>query len=601
MIQTPVTQHELPITAYRAGLEAATVNAFRQRHRHVLFGYVRLGWATLFFALLWLVYGRHEIAWSWLLLPWIGFAITAHFHAGVLAEGVRSRRAMAWYSEGLARIEDRWSGLRPRRTPAAAATSLYAHDLDLFSPGGVFELLCTARTTLGEDLLADWLLAPASLPEVKARQEAVADLRPRAPLREDVWSTAGPDLLILDRPALTAWAHERDTALPPVLAYAAPALVLFFLFAVTRWAMTGASLLLIVAIVLNGSLTYLLQARLNPLFAAAQSAARPLGTLSNLLELFEREHFISQKLQTAQEAFTSSGIAASGSVRKLARLAAAAALRGNPLMRLLDVLLLYSVQLGILTQRWRRRHGPGLPSTLKLLGEFEALLSLSAYSFEHPADALPEFAAEAPVFIAQSLGHPLLPSRGCVRNDVRLDERTRLLLVSGSNMSGKSTLLRSVGVATAMALAGAPVRASSLRLGPFQLAASIQVSDSLQGGHSRFYAEILRLRAICEVARTSPPVLFLLDELLAGTNSHDRVAGAAGVIRELLAAGASGLLSTHDLALTAVPEPEARLIQNAHFQDSILDGTLRFDYTLREGIVTRSNGLALMRLIGLDV
>ena len=279
----------------------------------------------------------------------------------------------------------------------------------------------------------------------------------------------------------------------------------------------------------------------------------------------------------------------------------AAGLRGNPIMRLLDFSLLYSVQLGWLMESWRARSASGLPGLLKAVGDIEALLSLSAYSFEHPDDCVPELDPTQPIFCAEALGHPLLPARACVRNDVTLHANTRLLLVSGSNMSGKSTLLRSVGVTAAMALAGAPVRAAKLRIGYLHLAASIQVSDSLQAGQSRFYAEILRLRAVCELARVHPPVLFLLDELLAGTNSHDRVEGAAGVINELLSFKAIGILSTHDLLLTSIFEKSAEVIRNAHFEDRVEGDTLRFDYTLREGVVTRSNGLALMRMIGLTV
>ncbi len=274
----------------------------------------------------------------------------------------------------------------------------------------------------------------------------------------------------------------------------------------------------------------------------------------------------------------------------------------NGLLRAIDIPLLYSVQLGGFVQRWRQTARTFARRVAqRLLGEFEALLSLSAYHFEHPDDVFPELAPDALVYTATALGHPLLPQSTCIRNDVTLDGNTRLLLVSGSNMSGKSTLLRAVGINAVLAMAGAPVRATHLRLSPFHIGASIQINDSLQSGRSRFYAEILRLRAICDLCRADPPVLFLLDELLAGTNSHDRLEGAVGLVRELLALGAIGLLSTHDLALTGIAERDAQHIRNVHFEDQISDNRLLFDYTLRPGVVTRSNGLALMRLIGLDV
>ena len=176
----------------------------------------------------------------------------------------------------------------------------------------------------------------------------------------------------------------------------------------------------------------------------------------------------------------------------------------------------------------------------------------------------------------------------------------RVLLISGSNMSGKSTLMRAVGLNTVLAMAGAPVRARRLRLTPLLVGASILINDSLQEGSSRFYAEITRLRKICDLALGDLPVLFLLDELLQGTNSKDRMAGAEGVVEELLARGAIGLISTHDLALTGIGGAAGRLY-NVHLQDEIANGKMKFDYTLRDGVVTKSNGIELMRLIGLDV
>jgi DNA mismatch repair ATPase MutS len=195
----------------------------------------------------------------------------------------------------------------------------------------------------------------------------------------------------------------------------------------------------------------------------------------------------------------------------------------------------------------------------------------------------------------------LIAAANCVRNDVALAGETRLLLVSGSNMSGKSTLMRAVGINAVLAMAGTPVRATRMRMTPMHVGASIQVNDSLQEGRSRFYAEILRLRAICALAEEQPPVLFLLDELLGGTNSSDRLTGAEGIARALMASGAIGLISTHDLALTGIGAEGGQSLRNVHFEDHIENGQMRFDFKLREGAVTTKNGIALMRMIGLKV
>jgi DNA mismatch repair ATPase MutS len=231
----------------------------------------------------------------------------------------------------------------------------------------------------------------------------------------------------------------------------------------------------------------------------------------------------------------------------------------------------------------------------------EALLSIAAYSYEHPDDVFPEFVEGMPTFHAEELGHPLIPVAKCVRNTVSISGETRALLISGSNMSGKSTLMRSVGINTVLAMAGAPVRAQCLRLTPLRVGASILVNDSLQEGSSRFYAEITRLRHICDLAEQHPPVLFLLDELLQGTNSKDRLIGAEAVVRELIGSGAIGIVSTHDLALTDMQHSGESRLQNMHLQDKIEDGRMTFDFKLRPGVVTKSNGVELMRLIGLKV
>jgi DNA mismatch repair ATPase MutS len=271
------------------------------------------------------------------------------------------------------------------------------------------------------------------------------------------------------------------------------------------------------------------------------------------------------------------------------------------MMRLIGPLLLWDVHLVYAIERWRRTSGPAVRRWLAAVGEIEALSSLAAYHYEHPHDVFPELVDGALCFEGTALGHPLLNEAVTVRNDVRLDGKLQVLVVSGSNMSGKSTLLRTVGVNAVMALAGAPVRARALRLTPLNLGASIRIQDSLQTGVSRFYAEVTRLGAIMRRATESPPVLFLIDELLHGTNSHDRRIGAEAIVRGLIDRGAIGLVTTHDLALAQVADALGGRGANVHFQDELEDGQMRFDYKMRHGVVEKSNAIELMRSVGLDV
>jgi DNA mismatch repair ATPase MutS len=231
----------------------------------------------------------------------------------------------------------------------------------------------------------------------------------------------------------------------------------------------------------------------------------------------------------------------------------------------------------------------------------EALCALAGYAYEHPSDVFPELREGHANFEAEGLAHPLIPETQAVRNDFRLGDGLRLMIISGPNMAGKSTFIRAVGANAVLAQCGAPVRARKLRMSPLQVTASICVLDSLQGGVSRFYAEITRLKVISELAKGPLPVLFLLDELLAGTNSNDRRSGAEAVLRNLAAQDTIGFITTHDLALTKVTEEMNGEAANFHFEDYLKDGELRFDYKLVAGVASSSNALKLMRSIGLDV
>jgi DNA mismatch repair ATPase MutS len=274
----------------------------------------------------------------------------------------------------------------------------------------------------------------------------------------------------------------------------------------------------------------------------------------------------------------------------------------NPFFRTLATPLLVGFQLAVAIDRWHASHGPRLAAWLQAIGELEAMASLATYTYEHPADPFPQLLDGGRVFDAVGLAHPMLPERDAVRNDLQIGGGApSVYLVSGSNMSGKSTLLRAVGVNVVLALAGGPVRATKLTVSPLAIGATLRVDDSLQEGYSRFYAEILRIRSIVELTRAATPVLFLLDEILHGTNSHDRRIGAEAVVRALEAAGAIGLVTTHDLALTDLVTALGSRAANVHFEDRVVGQQIVFDYRLRPGVVERSNALALMRAIGLDV
>ena len=292
---------------------------------------------------------------------------------------------------------------------------------------------------------------------------------------------------------------------------------------------------------------------------------------------------------------------ASAQIRRLARLLHLLDYERNQLFMPVAVIWLWKIQLALRIDAWRAGSGRKIAHWLSAIGEFEALCALACYAAENPADPFPELVTGPIRFEADAVGHPLLQSDACVRNDVSLGAVTRVLIVSGSNMSGKSTLLRTVGVNAILALAGAPVRASRLTITPLAVGATLRIQDSLQAGRSRFYAEITRVRQIVVRARGPLPLLFLFDELFNGTNSHDRCVGAEAVVRGLINLGATGLVTTHDLTLAQIADTLAPQVENVHFEDRLEDGKMLFDYRMRPGVVTHSNALALMRAIGLEV
>ena len=475
---------------------------------------------------------------------------------------------------------------------------LYANDLDLFGHGSLFELLSIARTQSGEETIAAWLKAPAPPDIIRARQHAVDELGPRLDLREEL-ALAGTEVRAgVDTVALVRWA-----AAPPILAARWPAalatlLTMATLMGAAVWVLRAAPQLFAAAVLSTIILSLPLRSRVSRVLHAAGAAARDLDILAHVLLRLERERFASEALVDLSATLRHE-VPASSAISRLHRLAAMHDWQHNQFFAPVAAMLLWGTHLAYAMERWRRVHGAHVERWLTTVGEFEALSSFAAYRYEHPADVFPEIADTLPaVFEGSALGHPLLAASRMVRNDVRL---VQLLIVSGSNMSGKSTLLRTVGVNTVLAFAGAPVRASRLRLTPMAVGATLRIQDSLQEGRSRFYAEITRIRRLTDVAAGPLPLLFLLDELFHGTNSHDRLAGASGVLRALLDRGAIGLVTTHDLALTQIADAFGARAANVHFDDAFDGGELRFDYVMKPGPVTRSNALALMRAVGLPV
>lgn len=407
-----------------------------------------------------------------------------------------------------------------------------------------------------------------------------------------------------DPAGLLAWAESTDGP-PSVLywiAWVVPATVAGVIAAgpvlgVPREAVTA---IVIAALAVGTAASW----RLSPMLARVSTRESAATRWRAMLALIEREAFEAPRLIGLRDRLVAEGRRASDEMAALQRIVGFVDARNNEVFRFLVApFLMWDVHCTAALVRWRARSGARLRGWLDALGEIEAYGSLGAFAFEHPEFTWPELAPE-PTFEARALGHPLIDGGRRVGNDVRLPSSGRALVVTGSNMSGKSTLLRAIGLNAVLGFAGAPVCARAMRLGPSRVATSIRVEDSLEQGVSHFYAELQRLKRVLDRAGESgeaPPVLFLLDEILHGTNSRERVVGACAVVRQLLARAALGAVSTHDLGITALEEELGGVVENAHFEEQVSGDAMTFDYVLRPGIVKSSNALRLMRAIGIDV
>ncbi|MGH9653847.1 MAG: MutS-related protein [Bryobacteraceae bacterium] len=326
------------------------------------------------------------------------------------------------------------------------------------------------------------------------------------------------------------------------------------------------------------------------------SVGLEVGILRQGMALLQRQKFHAALLEQAARASFDDD--PPKQIHKVERLIGALIDRDKPWFYAISRALLVGTQAFLAIEIWRVKHRKSMHRWLHAWGEFEALMALANYGYEHPDHPFPQFLRGRAALESTGLGHPLLPAGTCVRNDIAFNEETRFCVISGSNMAGKSTLLRAIGLNAVLAYAGAPVCAEAMALSHFSICASMAVEDSLLSGTSKFLAEIDRLKHALTAPAEQKPVLFLVDELLSGTNSKDRRIAAELIIKALLRQGAVGAISTHDLALTEIAALADLKGANMHMGSDEDSDPMHFDYLLKPGVAHRSNALAIARLAG---
>ncbi|HEY4355460.1 MAG TPA: hypothetical protein VGN16_06920 [Acidobacteriaceae bacterium] len=542
---------------------------------------------------------------------WLAFAITwlAAGAAGVGLMHARRRsnvgmRRAIFYEQGLARLNGEVTQTGHTGEAYAPPNHVYARDLNVIGPHSLFGMLAITRTALGHEALADSLLTLRSADEARLQQGAIQELTSAYELREQVALLGRSDFEQVPADSFANWLREERRQIPqwlqPLL-LVSNVLWLALLVAGFVGHLDQPTLLrnVAAALALQGALCLSVRTTVQEELDGVERLAGQAAIVRNGLRLLTAAKFTSEHMLALQKS-------AEGDDRALARLQRLLALeeqRAKEWYYAPALLLSVGTHTAIGLQRWKRQYAVPMQRWLRAWSEFDALLALSTYAVEHPEHVYARFESahvESAVFVAEEMKHPLLPAHEAVANDITLDAQTRFLLISGSNMAGKSTLLRAMGANAVLALAGLPVPARSLRLGAAGIGASLAITDSLAERKSKFLAEVERLRAIVALAeKERAGTLFLIDEILSGTNSLDRKASAEAVLLSLLEAGAVGAISTHDLTLTALAEMPQVHGRNVHMASPDEDDPLGFDYKLKDGVNQTTNALAIVRMLGL--
>ena len=541
----------------------------------------------------------------------VAFFVLVGWHSRV-EERERWHATLARVNEdAAARVRRNWNALPPAITNGPGPSHAYADDLDIFGHASVFQLLGSVGTDAGRTTLAGWLATGAPPPAIRLRQQAVAELAPLGREREEFaalgrtiepaqhaleglyeWAETGPWFI---RQAWAPWAIRLLAA------------VLIGLFAAHAGGAIDRALWLY-PLAASAILMAVFGKHIAITYTRVFSRSRLVRHHAALFARIEDATFRSPQLKALQEDLRRSGLTASREMEKLSRIEQFADLRLVMMLHpLITLFTLWDFHVLAELERWQARAAPHLRRWFAALGEFDALSAMAWLKHDNPEWAFPEVDEAASQLEARQLGHPLIPGDRRVPNDVMVGPPGRFLMVTGSNMSGKSTLLRAIGVNVVLAQVGAPVCATRMTLPPLAVFTSMRVQDSLEEGVSYFMAALQRLKLVVSAARDvrtgEPMLLYLLDEVLQGTNTAERQMAVRRIVHHLLTLRVIGAVTTHDLELAAA-EDLAAVCDAVHFTEGIEheDGGLRlsFDYTLKPGVATSRNALKLLKSVGLE-
>lgn len=547
------------------------------------------------------------------------FAVLVQHHGRLLDREAHQRRFSIVNEHALKRVQGSWHDLPRTGVNFAPADHPYAGDLDLFGVASLYQRLSVAHTRYGQRTLAAWLADRAPAPEIRSRQEAMVELATQISFRQSleaegmalVEKKRGSTTTITDGPnpaRLLAWVKTpsgvADKLFLTLLSFLLPFTTIAGIYAHSALGMPP---YWIAPLLLGLLLLAAVKKPTTEAFAAVSTTEGAFLRYGALLEILEGYEAQAPWLKERCQRLRSEGkVRPSVVMRRFRTLVSWYDLRHNGMVYpFVNAILLWDLHCTRALENWKAEAGASLSGWFEIIGDFEALSSLAGLYADEPHSSVPVIEVEGSeelILSARGLGHPLLPTQARVANDISPLKTGQALLVTGSNMSGKSTFLRALGVNAVLAFAGGPALATEFRLPLCQLGTSIRVSDSLSSGVSHFYAEVQKLARVVQLTEASEmPVLFLLDEVLHGTNSRERQIGARWVLAELLRKSAFGIITTHDMELCRLPDELMGQVRQHHFRESVQDGEMSFDYTLREGPVRSGNALRLMHRVGLKV
>ncbi|MDR2388582.1 MAG: DNA mismatch repair protein MutS [Tannerellaceae bacterium] len=587
-----------------------TINTHSRRVRKLQKEIHRLGSIRLI-----LVAGA--IATLWLLKeqPWVVPAVVLLLYAGVFALLMIRHTFLAQkkaYGEILVELSsNELKGLdcdfsafdgAPERIDPEHPFSL---DLDVFGEHSLFQSLNRTVTQTGGEQLAEWLLNPLTDNDaIRQRQESLRELASLTELRQDFYvkgrlggQAQAEDKQRLSQLASAPWGFasgffRRAVHVVPLV-----------------WTAVFAGLLLGyiplplfgVLFTLSAGIAYLPLRRINALHGKVNKMEKILVAHAELMQCIESQSFTSKGLSDLRQQLVNNKGCASRAIRKLSALIGILDQGATLTAILLNIFTFRDLRACISIEQWRSNHGAETPGWLDALARFDALSSLAGFAFNHPDYAWPKLSGVYFTLSGKALGHPLMPRNQCVRNDLHLGESPRFLIITGANMAGKSTFLRTTGVNVLLTCIGAPVCAEELTLSPPRLLTSLRTSDSLAGGESYFLAELKRLKRIIDCLKGGEKLFILLDEILKGTNSTDKQKGSLALMKQLIAYQTSGLIATHDSALGLLEKEFPRQVKNYRFEAEILDDALVFSRQMKEGIAQNMNATFLMRKMGITI